>query len=102
MVLGVALNQPHIEKIDVVEINPRIVRVIGPYYADPRLTIHEGDALTFRFPVGQRWDIAWHDIWGNVSEDDLPAMSKLMRRYGNRVVWQGVWGRELIRRHRYA
>jgi hypothetical protein len=102
MILGVALNQSHIEQVEVVEKDERIARIIGQYYEDPRLTIYVDDALTRRWPVGQRWDVVWHDIWGDVSEDDLAAMTKLLRRFGRRAGWQGVWGRELIRCNRYA
>jgi hypothetical protein len=74
-----------------------VIALVGPHYArDPRVTIHHADAYTIRWPVGIRWDVAWHDIWADMCEDNLPGMATLHRRYGRRVEWQGSWGRERI------
>lgn len=100
MVVQAAIDQPHIEHIDVVEIEPRVVALVGPHYTrDPRVTIHTADAYTIQWPPGTRWDLAWHDIWPDMMADNLPEMTKLHRKYGRRVSWQGSWGREQIKRH---
>jgi hypothetical protein len=65
-----------------------------------RLTIHHGDALTYKWPVGTRWTVAWHDIWDTICEDNLPDMNRLHRRFGRRVDWQGSWCRDLIETER--
>ena len=91
--------QAGVDTIDVVERDADIIALVGDYYRDRAaeagtlLNIHRGDALTFRFPAGQRWDLAWHDIWTYISEDNLPEMATLHRRYGSRVGWQGSWAR---------
>jgi hypothetical protein len=56
------------------------------------------DALTMKWPPHTRWNIAWHDIWPSISRDNLPEMKYLHRSYGHRVLWQGSWSRELIKR----
>lgn len=58
------LANPMVRRIDVVEIDPDIVRVIGPEFAaDPRVMIHLGDALKIRWSPDTRFDFAWHDLW---------------------------------------
>lgn len=98
MVLGVALRNPSMAHVDVVEIMPEVIALVGPTYtADPRLTIHEGDAFTYQWPKGQRWNIVWHDIWNALCTDNLEEIAKLHRRFGRRCAWQGSWGKELLR-----
>lgn len=102
MVLKAVLEKPDVTHVDVVEKSPDVIALVAPHYADPRVNVIEGDALTYKFPKGMKWDIAWHDIWDDMCEDDLPEMARLKRRYGRRVKWQGCWGQEhiLYRRNR--
>lgn len=100
-----------VEHIDVVEISPELVELIGPYFEDEdRVTIHIGDAFTFTWPAGTRWDCVWHDVWDDLSADNLNESSgharpgsyeKLHRRYGRRANWQGSWGWDFLK-SRYA
>lgn len=93
MVVAALLAKPDVTSIDVVERERDVIKLVAPSYVDPRLHLHHGDALTFRFPPGTRWDCAWHDIWPTIDRDNLPAMRLLHRRYGHRVGWQASWGR---------
>lgn len=100
MVLKAALACEHVEHVDVVEKDPRVVDLVGSHYqSDPRVTIHTDDAYTIKWPTGTTWDVAWHDIWPDLCTDNLPLMTKLHRRYGRRVGWQGSWGRSLLESH---
>lgn len=92
------LAHPAVEHVDVVEISADLIALVGPQVADPRLEIHHGDAYTYRWPPGTRWDVAWHDVWDTISADNLPEMARLHRRYGGRVRWQGSWCRAECRR----
>lgn len=97
MVVQAALDQPHVEHVDVVELDRRVVDLVGPHYLkDPRVTIHHADAYTVTWPANTRWDVAWHDVWKDMNQDNLPLMAKLHRRYGRRVGWQGSWGKEQL------
>lgn len=96
IVLKMALEQPHIERLDVVEISPEVIRLVAPYYDDPRVSIHQADAYILQWPTGQRWDVVWHDIWDDICTDNLEGMGKLHRRYGRRCEWQGSWQREYL------
>lgn len=102
MILGAALRNPNIVEVDVVEIAPEVIKLVGPTYtSDPRLTIHEGDAFTYQWPKGRRWNIVWHDIWNNLCIDNLEEMARLHRRFGRRCDWQGSWGKEFLLAERY-
>jgi hypothetical protein len=100
MALQEVLRQPHVEQVDVVEISEDVIRLVGPHYrTDPRLVLHHGDALTYRFPRNTRWDVVWHDIWDNICVDNLPQVTHLKRRYGTRCDVQFAWCEALTRRY---
>lgn len=98
MVVGAALKLPNVEHVDVVELDERVARLIGPHYASDRCTIHVGDAYEYQFPKGSRWTVAWHDIWPSISDENWPGMNRLHRRYGGRVDWQDSWCRWEVKR----
>ena len=103
------LSLEEVEHIDVVEFSPEIIELVGPYYDDDRVTIHEGDAFTFTWPPGTRWDFAWHDVWDDLCVSNLTeaggdarpgSYEKLHRRYARRVRVQASWGWEFLQRQR--
>lgn len=97
---GVLLNAA-VEHVDVVELDERVIEYIGGHFRDdPRVTLHHGDAYQFSWPKGATWDVAWHDIWPSICEDNLEGMQRLHRRYGRRVGWQGSWKRDEIEARR--
>jgi hypothetical protein len=102
MVVAAMLTIDHVEHVDVVELDPDVVALVGPHYeqmaADMGKTvkIHLGDAYKMTWPAGVRWDLAWSDIWPDLCTDNLDGMTRLSRKYGRRVNWHGHWGRELL------
>jgi predicted membrane-bound spermidine synthase len=103
MVLGAVLKRPKVTAVTVVEIDPTIIAMVWPHYQDPRVTMVQDDAFTFKPPPGARYGAVWHDIWDFICLDNLPQMSKLKRRYGRWAGWQGCWSEhECRRRRRYA
>jgi len=103
MVIQAALDHEHVEHVDVVESDKRVISLVGPYYTiDERVTIHHADAFeqSKTWPKDTRWNLAWHDIWADLCEDNLQEMFKLHRSYGRRVDWQGSWGKEDLIRQR--
>lgn len=99
VVVGAAIQSGRVAHLDVVELDPRVIRLVGPHYeamaaeAGVELVIHEGDAYTYEWPKGVRWDVVWHDIWPDMCTDYLDDMARLHRRFGRRSTWQGSWGR---------
>ena len=95
MVVHVLCMLPNVTRIDVVEINPDVIRAVRPHYTDPRVRIRHGDAFKVRWPASYRWDLAWHDIWPTISRDNLPQMDRLERRYAKRIRRQQSWKRDM-------
>jgi hypothetical protein len=96
MCLNALLMKDCVENVTVVEIDQDIIDLVASYYSDVRVTIIKEDALEFRPTKGVRFDAVWHDIWDSISEDNLPEMHKLHRKYGRISNWQGSWGRSII------
>lgn len=98
MIVKGLLTLDSVKHIDVVEADQRVITLVGPSYDDPRVTVHHADAYeqATRWPAKSHWDVAWHDIWPTLCEDNLPEMARLHRSYGRRVSWQGSWGKELL------
>jgi hypothetical protein len=100
MVIKAMLAHENVQHIDVVEIDPDVIALVAPTYDDPRVTIHQADAFTIKWPVGTRWTVVWHDIWPDISTENLPEIATLKRRYAQRCDWQGAWAEELAREGR--
>lgn len=97
------LTKPDVTHVDVVEIDEGLVEKmieVAPWCQDERVNIYVHDALTMKWPVGTRWDYAWHDIWPTINEDNLPEYARLNRMYGTRVDRQDAWAHELIKEQR--
>lgn len=95
VVRGLLIN-PLVTHIDVVELDPSIIRIVGAEFAgEPRVTIHLGDALKIHWPRRTRWDVAWHDVIGGQEwthkEHTQILHIRLMARYQNKVKRQGAW-----------
>lgn len=108
MILRVALLTDGVEHVDVVEIDPDVLALVGPHYlalAAERgvsLTFHEADLFKIRWDPGTEWDVAWFDIWPDVDTTNLEGMARLRRSYGRRTGWCDCWCRlELVRRREY-
>jgi hypothetical protein len=100
MIVKHALACENVEHVDVVEIDPDVIALVGPHYECDRLTIHQADALSIKWPRNTRWSVVWHDIWAHISEDNLEEMTRLKRSYGARCEWQGCWAEAESRRQR--
>lgn len=100
MVLSAILKKPEVTDVTVVEQSPEVLEMVAPHYADPRITYVLADAMTYKPPAGKRYGMVWHDIWDNITADNLPEMHKLHRKYGRRADWQGSWCRYQCERGR--
>lgn len=93
-VVRALLIKPDVTHIDVVERDPGILRVLGAEFeAEPRVTMHLGDAHTIHWPHKTMWDFAWHDIWSRGDEEHLTmSHMRLINRYQHMVFnQQGAW-----------
>lgn len=102
MIVRVALLTPEVTHVDVVEIDPDVVALVGPHYEElaaehgKTLTIHQADVYELKWPPGTRWEVAWFDVWPDLCTDNLEQMAKLRRSYGRRTDWNDCWGRQLL------
>lgn len=81
-----------VEHIDVVEIDADILRIVGAeFVGNPRVSLHLGDAITFEWPAGTRWDCAWHDLWHERDADLHLMHCKLLHRHRDECGPQGAW-----------
>lgn len=95
LVVHGALSDKTVAHIDIVENNEEIIKLIGQFFeGDSRVIIHHADAYKIRWPLGTCWDIVWHDIWPEISDENLPGMKKLMRKYKRKSLWQECWQRQ--------
>ena len=92
--LRLALATPSVTRVDLVEIDPDVVELLQPE-RDQRVVLTVADARTFRWPAGTRWDIAWHDIWDELTEENDYA--RFNRSFARRTGWQGAWGQPWVR-----
>lgn len=102
MVVQAALSFDHVEHIDVVERDERVIKLVGPTYEGPRVTIHHADAYDQmrKWTPGTRWDVGWSDIWPTIDSANLESMGRLNRSYGQRSQWHYCWGQKLSQRLR--
>ena len=100
--LGVAteicLNKEDVSEVVVVEIDQEVIDLVGTQlfkkYGDDRLKIICADAVAWKSPRGERYDVVWHDIWDNICADNMDEIRLLRRRYGQKSNWQGTWAYE--------
>jgi hypothetical protein len=86
------LASSRVEHIDVVELDAGIIRVVGPeFYDEPRVTLHHGDALTYAWPKGTRWDVAWHDLWTDGPRHLQHLHVALLKKHRKQCPLQGAW-----------
>lgn len=104
LVAKALLDMDHVERVDVVEIDERVIALVEPHLrtatgaGDDRLVVHHDDALEIEWPPRTRWTLAWHDIWPTICGDNRESMTRLHRRYGGRVQHQDSWAREEVDR----
>jgi hypothetical protein len=93
------LSKPSVISIDVVELSPSVIDLVGPHYWLPSVRIFHGNAMEpdAWAPDDAVWDTAFHDIWVIGGVERYPQQIRMMDRYANRVrSWQGsAWFEEL-------
>ncbi len=110
VVLRPLLEKDAVDRILVVEKSEDVYNLVWRYVFQAvchkvgigrKLNIVIADA--FDWHPKERFDVIWHDIWSDISEDNLPEITKLKRRYGqwlnhdNPYRWQGAWVEDRLR-----
>lgn len=94
------VNIPEVNSVTVIEIDQDVIHLVEPHIKHPKLKVIHADCFEYTPPKGKRYDFVWHDIWDHISEDNLPEMKKLHRKYGRRCDVQKSWARELCERQK--
>lgn len=103
MILHPLLQNPAVRSVTVVEKYTDVIALVAPSLESPKLTIVEGDIFTLPLPKGTTWDTIYFDIWPDITEDNLPEMTRLKRRFARRLrrsnprAWMACWRESEIR-----
>jgi len=101
MILEGILSKQDVEYVRVIELEEDVIKLVGPTFAnDCRVEIIQADAYEYKPAKGEEFDYVWHDIWDTISTENLPDMTRLVRKYQRRAPMQGVWSRDLARREK--
>jgi hypothetical protein len=107
--LGIAvdavLRKPEVSFVTVIEKHKRIVHLVGGHLTDlhgtETLEIIRDDAFIWKPPRGVRWDYAWHDIWDEITPENLVGMAILRSRYRRYITGrQFCWAEDIVRKQR--
>ena len=84
MILHPILNKPEVTHVTVVEKFGDVIRLVGPTLPHPeKVTFVEADALDYKPAKGTKFDVIYFDIWPSTSQDNLPDMTRLHRRFAH-------------------
>lgn len=94
MVVQFLLRQEGVDHITVIEKDPHVIKLSGPTYKGPKVTIIRADAYEWRPVKGTRFNFAWHDIWDGVAGEETDEMRQLREHYSPFVgrKRQRCWG----------
>lgn len=89
VVRGLLANRD-VDRIEVVEIDKKIARVLGAeFVGNPRVGMTVGDAMETDFPG--TFDFAWHDLWAEKAAELQMMHAKLIHQWKPRCGPQGAW-----------
>jgi spermidine synthase len=100
MVANAILDKPDVTQVTVVDLSPDVIKLVGPHWQKKhgdRLKIIQADILQWKPNPGDRWDHAWWDIWDDKCGDNLVQMTKIKRKFAQKVGTQACWGESHIR-----
>ena len=91
VLLKALLDKEEATKITVIEKSEDVIKLVGNSITDKRVTIINADAFEYKPQKGETFDCVWHDIWDYITEENLPEMAKLHRKYGRKTNYQESW-----------
>lgn len=99
MALKAVLAKPDVTSVKVIEIDGDLIHLItsGAFTRElltGRLVIEQADALAYKPAKDERYDVAWHDIWDEIDDDNLAQMAQLTRKWQHRIPLQLCWAKE--------
>jgi spermidine synthase len=99
VLLKALLNKDEVTEITVIEKSKDVINLVAEtYLKDNRVTIINECAFEYKPPKEAKYDCVWHDIWDYITEENLPEMKKLTRKYGKKADYQESWCRSECQR----
>lgn len=102
MALKAVLDKPEVEFVKVIEIDEDLIQLVGPGFKkeidEGRLVIVNADAFAYKPELGEKYDVAWHDIWSTIDDGNLVEMGRLKRKWAKRIPLQLCWAQKLCQR----
>jgi len=103
MVLNAIALKPEVLHIDVVEVSQEVIDLVSDHYNQlypGKISFHCASIFDWNPVKGVEYNMAWYDIWDNFDTNNLSEMTKLHRKFGKKVEWQGSWSKELLQRYK--
>jgi spermidine synthase len=101
MILHPILNNPEVTQVTVVEKYADVIKLVGPTLPhQEKLTFVEADVMTWKPAKGTKYNVIYHDIWPDITEDNLKDMAILHRRFAHFKApggWQDSWKRDHLK-----
>ena len=100
------LKNPKVTTLTIVEKEADVIELVEPHLRQAleptraaKLTVIHDDIFTWKMPKGIFWDVIYFDIWASYTTGNLPAITRLKRKFGRRYrLWMGAWQEDFLRR----
>lgn len=101
MVAEACLRKDGVTSVTVVEMEPDVIKLAGLHLLEryENLEIIQSNIFNYKPRPGQRFGMAWFDIWDDLCRDHLAEMATLSRKFTRRCDWYGHWARADMKRH---
>lgn len=104
MVAAAMLAQTKVRQVTVVEQQREVIELVEPHllrrFGPNRVRVVHADAYVWTPEPGAKFDYAWHDVWPEISSDNLPEFARMRRHYQRRMTTkdsQGCWCEAMCR-----
>jgi hypothetical protein len=94
MVAQACLEMKEVTHVTVIEKSSQVIDLVAEHYMKrfgDKLNIIHANAFKYKPPKGVKYGAVWHDVWDNISTDNISGMQELCRKYARRCAWQGCW-----------
>jgi hypothetical protein len=98
-------RKSEVTAITVVELEQDVIDLVGPHVLEHgagKVTIVQGDAFSWKPPKGEKYDLAWFDIWDGICMDNCPGMGRLKKRFCRVAPVRMCWEEQECRRQARA
>ena len=89
-----------VKQVVIIERSADVIGLVAPALENrygEQFEVINADAFEWLPPPGQRFSVAWHDIWPNPHEPGVLAEAeRLESRYQTCCDWQGNWVRDYL------